>query len=142
MHRNSRRTQGGTKMTRPLRSDRYSDDWEGATCAQLGTVVADSLFFPTTPDQGAQAVTLCFECPLRAICLTRSLEEERGKPATERFGIRGGLTAGQRATLDPGKICPDCGSPTITKSPHCDDDREHHRLAHRREYEKEKRQAA
>lgn len=125
-----------------LPSDRYSDEWEGAVCAQLGAEVADELFFPSTPDRAAQAVATCWTCPLRAICASRALEEERGKPATERFGIRGGLTAGQRAQLDPGKICPDCGSPIITKSPHCDDDREHHRLKHRREYEQEKRKAA
>ena len=125
-----------------LPSDRYSDDWEGAVCAQLGAEVADELFFPSTPDRAAAGVRLCWDCPLRAICASRALEEERGKPATERFGIRGGLTAAQRAQLDPGKICPDCGSPVITKSPHCDDDREIHRLKHRREYEREQRKDA
>lgn len=121
-------------------SERYSDDWAGATCTQIGAIEADRIFFGSA--NVALGVAMCFECPLRAICATRSLEEERGKPAPERFGIRGGLTAAQRAQLDPGKICPDCGSPVITKSPHCDDDREIHRLKHRREYEREKRKAA
>nr|WP_278189899.1 WhiB family transcriptional regulator [Brevibacterium sp. ZH18] len=121
---------------------RFSDDWVGAVCAQIGAVVADDMFFSTAPDRVAEALRLCWDCPLRAMCALKSLEEERGKPDNERFGIRGGLTARQRAELDPGKICADCGSPIITRSPHCDDDREVHRLKHRREYEQEKRKAA
>lgn len=118
---------------------RYGDDWEGAVCAQIGAVVADEMFFATARDRLAEAVALCWECPLRAICGIRALEEERGKPVHERFGIRGGLTPEQRADLDPGKICADCGSPIITRSPHCDDDREVHRLKRRRVYERDKR---
>ena len=121
---------------------RYGEDWEGAICAQIGAEVADSMFFPLGPDQGAMAMKLCWDCPLRARCLSTALEEERGASKYERFGIRGGLTARQRVELDPGKICSDCGSPVITRSPHCDDDREVHRLKHRREYEQEKRKAA
>lgn len=123
-------------------SERYSGDWEGAVCAQLGAGVADQLFFPAGPDQAAAGVAACWVCPLRARCLTVALEEERGTPARERFGIRGGLNGHQRAGLDPGKICVDCGSPIITRSEHCDDDREVHRLEHRREYERERRRDA
>lgn len=128
-----------------MTSPRYGEDWEGATCTQVGPVVADDMFFATGPDRDAltaQAIALCFECPLRARCVITALDEERGRPAYERFGIRGGLTAKQRIELDPGKICADCGSPIVTRSPHCDDDREVHRLKHRREYEHEKRKAA
>ncbi|MDN5688546.1 MAG: WhiB family transcriptional regulator [Brachybacterium sp.] len=123
-------------------SERYGDDWEGAVCAQIGAEVADSMFFPLGPDQGAMAVKLCWDCPIRARCLTVALEEERGTPARDRFGIRGGLSGHQRADLDPGKICADCGSPIITRSEHCDDDRDVHRLKHRREYERERRRDA
>ena len=121
---------------------RYSADWDGAICAQLGGNAADPIFFPGGPDQAKQAVAMCWECPMKAVCLVSALDEERGTPVHERFGIRGGLTARQRVDLDPGKICVECGSPIITRSEHCDDDREIHRLKHRREYERERRRDA
>lgn len=120
-------------------SDRYGDDWEGAVCAQVGAVVADEMFFATARDRVAEAISLCWAFPLRAICATRSLEEEATTPVDMRFGIRGGLTPEQRAQLQPHRICADCGSPVITRSDHCADDREAHRLQHRREYERELR---
>ena len=78
----------------------------------------------------------------RAMCARAALEEEAATPLDMRFGVRGGLTPEQRVQLQPQRICPDCGSPVITRSPHCDDDREVHRLEHRREYERERRKAA
>lgn len=122
-----------------MSAPRFGDDWAGAVCAQVGSVVADEMFFATARDRVAEAVALCWECPLRAICARKSLEEEATTPVDMRFGIRGGLTPEQRAQLQPNRICPDCGSPVITRSQHCDDDREVHRLEHRREYERDKR---
>lgn len=47
-----------------------------------------------------EARAACRSCPVRKECLTAALEEERGLDATMRVGIRGGLTATQRATLE------------------------------------------
>lgn len=125
-----------------LSDPRYGDDWEGAVCAQIGAVVADDMFFATARDRVAQAVALCWDCPLRAMCARAALEEEAATPLDMRFGVRGGLTPEQRVQLQPHRICRDCGSPIVTRSPHYDDDREVHRLKHRREYDQERRRDA
>lgn len=83
------------------RSDpRFGDDWAGAVCAQVGPVEAERMFFPTGPHQGDRGIAMCFTCPLREPCLDLALQEERGLTPYGRFGIRGGLTAPQRAQLD------------------------------------------
>lgn len=79
---------------------RFGDDWAGAVCAQVGSVEAERMFFPTGPHQGDRAVRMCFTCPLREPCLDLALREEAGLTPYDRFGIRGGLTAPQRAQLD------------------------------------------
>ncbi|MFT9774208.1 WhiB family transcriptional regulator [Brevibacterium casei] len=123
-------------MTTPRHSDRYSTDWEGALCAQLGGAGADPIFFPTGPDQAAQAVALCFDCPLRQSCLRAALEEEATLPFDQRFGIRGGLTARERLTLTPERLCPDCGVPVVNNARRCDDDR----TGHTRRYDAARKQ--
>ena len=46
-----------------------------------------------------RAKTVCAGCPVRLVCLEAALLEEAGGP---RFGVRGGLTASERARLDNG----------------------------------------
>lgn len=79
---------------------RFGDDWAGAVCAQVGPVEAERMFFPTGPNQGDRGVAMCFTCALREPCLDLALREETGLTPYGRFGIRGGLTAPQRAQLD------------------------------------------
>ena len=83
-----------------MTSPRHSDDWAGAVCAQVGPVEAERMFFPTGPNQGDRGVAMCFTCALREPCLDLALREETGLTPYDRFGIRGGLTAPQRAQLD------------------------------------------
>lgn len=124
-----------------MSDDRYGGDWEGAVCAQIGAVVADEMFFATARDQVAQAIALCWECPLRAMCARTALEEEATTPVDMRFGVRGGLTSEQRSELRPHRICPDCGSPIITRAKHCEDDQTSHELKYQRKYQRERRAA-
>ncbi|MCD1287304.1 MULTISPECIES: WhiB family transcriptional regulator [unclassified Brevibacterium] len=124
-----------------MSDDRYGEDWEGAICAQVGAEVADGMFFATDRTRVAQAVALCWECPLRAICARTSLEEEAQTPVDMRFGIRGGLTPEQRARLQPNRICPDCGSPIVTRAKHCEDDQVEHLRTYHRDYRRERRAA-
>lgn len=83
----------------PRHSDRYSDDWSGAVCAQVGAE-AEVLFFPLGPGPGDAAKAMCRVCPMAHPCLTLAMDEERGMPRNDRFGIRGGLTAQERHQLD------------------------------------------
>lgn len=48
------------------------------------------LFFPSTREETAKALTICASCPVRPECLDYALE------AGERFGIWGGLTEKKR----------------------------------------------
>lgn len=45
------------------------------------------------------AVAICTPCPVRAACLDAAMAEEADAGACYRAGIRGGLTAAQRAEL-------------------------------------------
>ena len=59
------------------------------------------MFFPTGPRQGDRGVAMCFTCPLREPCLgPGATRRNADSPTYDRFGIRGGLTAPQRAQLD------------------------------------------
>lgn len=81
---------------------RYSDEWDGAACAQIGGAVADELFFPLGPDKtelAAKAKTICQVCTLRQECVDAALEEEAGALVYGRFGIRGGLEPIERLRL-------------------------------------------
>lgn len=125
----------------PLHSDRYGEDWEGGICTQIGALEADQIFFSKDPKQKAFGISLCWACPLRAICAKKSLEEEAQTPTEMRFGIRGGLTPEQRAQLQPNRICPDCGSPIVTRAKHCEDDQVEHLRTYHRDYRRERRAA-
>lgn len=73
-----------------------------ALCAEAG---ADpDLFFPDgdSPRYAAQigeALAYCRACPVVAECLDAALRDEGGRVKTYRYGIRGGLTRGQRYRL-------------------------------------------
>ncbi|WP_328934179.1 MULTISPECIES: histone-like nucleoid-structuring protein Lsr2 [unclassified Streptomyces] len=79
-------------MTTTLRRDA----WHGrAACAGQDT----DLWFPKQPT-GSHAVQTCRNCPVRAECLLEALQEE-GSGYAHRYGIRGGLTAGERRRMPP-----------------------------------------
>ena len=46
------------------------------------------------------AIRICGDCPVQAQCLNAAMRLEQGLGRTSRFGIWGGLTPTQRATLD------------------------------------------
>ncbi|MGO2818945.1 MAG: WhiB family transcriptional regulator [Brevibacterium aurantiacum] len=73
-----------------MTSPRHSDDWAGAVCAQVGSVEAERMFFPTGPHQGDRGVAMCFTCALREPCLDLALREETGQAPYGRFGIHAG----------------------------------------------------
>lgn len=77
-------------MTTALRREAWYDR---AACAGQDT----DLWFPRQPT-GSHAVQTCRHCPVRAECLLEALQEE-GSGYAHRYGIRGGLTAGQRRHL-------------------------------------------
>lgn len=56
---------------------------------------------PNDRDARAFAIALCKGCPVRQRCLDAALEVEGNVAGSGRFGIRGGLTPGQRARLRP-----------------------------------------
>jgi WhiB family redox-sensing transcriptional regulator len=47
------------------------------------------------------AKKFCDVCPAIEFCLTATLDDERGMPGKERFGMYGGKRPGQRVRLDP-----------------------------------------
>ncbi|NUS86342.1 MAG: hypothetical protein HOY75_27375 [Streptomyces sp.] len=67
---------------------------ERAACAGQDT----DLWFPKQPID-SPAVNTCRPCPARAECLYDALRFET--PGSPRYGIRGGLTTGQRRALPP-----------------------------------------
>lgn len=69
--------------------------WHDDRAACLGADV--SIFFELArPGHKEMALALCGECPVRADCLAASMREEAG---SQKFGIRGGLTADERRKL-------------------------------------------
>jgi WhiB family redox-sensing transcriptional regulator len=77
---------------------------EGAACKPQDL----ELFFPLgrpgrfgDPHRDAAAKAICARCDIRELCLTKALEEEAGINS-QRWGIRGGLDAGERAALVEG----------------------------------------
>ena len=78
------------------------DDWTTeALCAQIG----GDLWFTGPEGAGTgmerrTAIRICRDCPVQAQCLHAALTVERGMDRKCRFGIWGGLTPTQRATLD------------------------------------------
>ena len=64
---------------------------------------------PDAPKLIAEAKKLCITCPVRSQCLESAMIEESYLSASERHGIRGGLTARDRiikASSDP--MCARC----------------------------------
>lgn len=57
-----------------------------------------------------EAKRLCRRCPLQQDCLVEALEQERGMIATNRIGIRAGLTPNERARLAHSAGCAACGA--------------------------------
>lgn len=84
-------------MTTTTSDDRTTE----ALCAQVG----GDLWF-TDPEgagtgmEGRTAIRICGDCPVQAQCLHAAMRLEQGMGRTSRFGIWGGLTPTQRATLD------------------------------------------
>ena len=83
-------------------SDLGTDDWTlDALCAQFA---GDRWY--TDPEgagtgmEGRTAIRICGDCPVQAQCLHAAMRLEQGMGRTSRFGIWGGLTHTQRATLD------------------------------------------
>lgn len=77
-----------------------SDNWAAeAACRNAD----QELFFPIseTSDLGhiAEAKAICATCPVRATCRERKLAEEGGRDWRNRYGIWGGLTPSERATV-------------------------------------------
>ncbi len=72
-------------------SDLGPDDWTlDALCAQTDP----EAFFPEKGGSTREAKRVCATCEVREECLEYALAND------ERFGIWGGLTPTQRATLD------------------------------------------
>jgi hypothetical protein len=77
------------------------------------------LFFPTnynSPDQIAPALDMCARCPVAVRCLDAALAEESDVGAGYRYGIRGGLTPGQRWQMylaAAPNMCEICGNTII-----------------------------
>lgn len=73
-------------------------DWRTASACRE---VDPELFFPTPGDaRGVNyAKEICASCPVRRTCLAAALAEEGGRAKNNRFGVRGGLTHGQRYAL-------------------------------------------
>lgn len=79
---------------------------EGAACKPEDL----DLFFPTgrpgcsgDPRRTEAAKAICARCDIRTICLTKALEEEAAGES-HRWGIRGGLDAGERSALVRGNV--------------------------------------
>lgn len=78
-----------------------------ALCREIPA--ADEIFFATDIASVAIAKSVCDLCPLKAQCAREAVEIERGQHARDRFGIFGGMTPAERAAVDPGRECADCG---------------------------------
>ncbi|MFG2780779.1 WhiB family transcriptional regulator [Streptomyces prunicolor] len=73
-------------------------DWrELAVCRE----VDDNTFFPSPGDVTGinYAKTICAGCPVQRACLVDALREEGGRAKSNRFGVRGGKSAGQRYAM-------------------------------------------
>lgn len=70
------------------------DTWTWQSEASCRGVDPD-VFFPSTEDEAGAAMSICATCPVRVHCLASALQ--RG----ERYGVWGGMTEKERATLSP-----------------------------------------
>lgn len=78
-----------------------------ALCREIPA--ADEIFFATDIASVAIAKSVCDLCPLKTQCAREAVEIERGQHARDRFGVFGGMTPAERAAVDPGRECLDCG---------------------------------
>ena len=62
---------------------------EQAACRGAGT----ETFYPATPDEEAEALSICATCPVRAQCLDYAVRNH------ETYGIWGGTTPEQRRRI-------------------------------------------
>jgi hypothetical protein len=98
-------------------------DWqERAACRGR-----DPTWWFGSPFEQSVAISVCRSCAVRAECLHAALVKEDGLRAAERFGVRGGVLAGQRVrvpvslrdsnlavtpqSLQPENHCQSVGSP-------------------------------
>lgn len=82
--------------TRGISTDRRPDWRMLAAC----TAAPDSMFPDPSDDRGiAQARSFCAVCPVKSQCLDAAMAEEGGQSKESRYGIRAGLTPGQRYYL-------------------------------------------
>lgn len=100
---------------KPL-SDTVRRDWrDRAACLTepLVRFFEDPLPEYGPPDEGALAYarSFCVRCPVRGQCLDAELREEGRAVEGRRFGVRGGMTPQQRASLyrRGTRCCPRCG---------------------------------
>lgn len=69
-----------------------ADWWQDALCAQVDTTI----FFPDKGGSTKEAKLVCSRCPVTAECLAEALK------VGEQFGVRGGLSKGERRKLERG----------------------------------------
>ncbi|UJV42030.1 WhiB family transcriptional regulator [Streptomyces sp. AMCC400023] len=82
----------------PPTPSRREPDWrDDAACRDVN----DDTFFPQPGDTARTnyAKSICGRCPVQPTCLAVALAEEGGRTKDNRFGVRGGLTHGQRYAL-------------------------------------------
>lgn len=58
------------------------------------------LWFTFDADEQEVALAVCRSCPVLDVCLEDVMQEEGGKGAHSRFGIRGGLLPNERFNLN------------------------------------------
>jgi hypothetical protein len=68
---------------------------KAAACLGLG----DEMFPENNVGDIEHARRICAPCPVRKECLAEAMAMEGGRSAKSRFGIRAGLTGGQRRVL-------------------------------------------
>lgn len=77
--------------------------YQGAPCTTLDFKTDVDVFYPRAGALNAidtmKAKEYCNGCPFQAQCLTDALAEEAANSHGDRFGVRGGLSAKERAQL-------------------------------------------
>lgn len=93
--------------------------WEDASCREFDPSIWEPDDLPTAARNQVtrQAKAICATCPVAVACLQKAREEEGGTNERGRWGIRGGLTASERAALGPlPQPCVECGTEFIPYS--------------------------
>lgn len=77
------------------RVNETTHDWiKQASCADI---LDPEIFYPGRNETSSLAKKFCAQCPVQQLCLDAAMGEEEGLTLSRRFGIRGGLTAAERA---------------------------------------------